>query len=97
MACRHRRGDHILSKVSAVSSEVIGCFSAGIDSMPTEAFKRRLAAIVATDVVDYSRLMGQDEAGHHLRVKKQRKTINYEQNIVGKGREVKRQRHGMAM
>src|SRR3712207_8752043 len=30
---------------------------------------RRLAAILAADVVGYSRLMGQDEAGTHARLK----------------------------
>ena len=31
--------------------------------MAEERVQRRLAAILATDVVDYSRLMGADEAG----------------------------------
>ena len=30
----------------------------------TDGIQRRLAAILAADVVGYSRLMGEDEAGH---------------------------------
>ena len=35
--------------------------------------QRRLAAIVATDVVDYSRLMGRDESGTLARLREHRK------------------------
>jgi adenylate cyclase len=37
--------------------------------MPDEPLTRRLAAILAADVVGYSRLMGDDEAGTHVRLK----------------------------
>jgi adenylate cyclase len=37
--------------------------------MPEERMQRRLAAIVATDVVGYSRMMGRDEAGTLARLK----------------------------
>jgi class 3 adenylate cyclase len=33
----------------------------GADSMATQGFKRKLAAILSADVAGYSRLMGQDE------------------------------------
>lgn len=39
----------------------------------TGAMQRRLAAILAADVVGYSKLMGQDEAGTHGRLKAHRK------------------------
>ena len=35
--------------------------------------ERKLAAILAADVVGYSRLMGEDEAGTHARLKAHRK------------------------
>ena len=41
--------------------------------MAAEQFERRLAAILAADVVGYSRLMGEDEAGTHARLKALRK------------------------
>jgi len=65
--------------------------------MPTEAFKRRLAAIVATDVVDYSRLMGQDEAGTLSRLKAYRKTIIDPKIVAHSGRIVKLTGDGMLM
>ena len=37
--------------------------------------ERRLAAIMAADVVGYSRLMGEDEAGTHARLKAHRKGL----------------------
>jgi class 3 adenylate cyclase len=37
--------------------------------MATTTTTRRLAAILAADVVDYSRLMGADEEGTHERLK----------------------------
>jgi adenylate cyclase len=40
-----------------------------------EKVQRRLAAIVAADVVGYSRLMGQDEAGTLARLKVLRREI----------------------
>jgi class 3 adenylate cyclase len=39
----------------------------------TELMARRLAAILAADVVGYSRLMAVDEAGTHARLKALRK------------------------
>ncbi len=35
--------------------------------MPADPVQRRLAAILAADVADYSRLMGEDEAGTRAR------------------------------
>ena len=37
--------------------------------MATERVERRLAAILAADIVGYSRLMGADEEGTHERAK----------------------------
>ena len=37
--------------------------------MPSERVERRLAAILAADVVGYSRLTGLDEEGTHVRLK----------------------------
>jgi adenylate cyclase len=66
-------------------------------SMPAEAFKRKLAAIVATDVVDYSRLMGRDESGTLSRLKEYRKTIIDPKIITHSGRIVKLTGDGMLM
>jgi class 3 adenylate cyclase len=43
--------------------------------MPEQAPQRRLAAILAADVVGYSRLMEQDEAGTLAALKQRRKDI----------------------
>jgi len=43
--------------------------------MENELYKRRLAAIVAADVVGYSRLMGQDETGTFSRLKALRQNL----------------------
>jgi len=43
--------------------------------MAEERVQRRLAAILAADVVGYSRLMEQDEAGTLARLKAQRKEV----------------------
>ena len=43
--------------------------------MPTERVERRLAAILAADVVGYSRLMEQDEAGTLASLKQRRKSV----------------------
>ncbi len=43
--------------------------------MPTNPIERHLAAIVAADVVSYSRLMGADEKGTHLALKGHRKEL----------------------
>jgi adenylate cyclase len=66
-----------------------------MESMPPETFKRRLAAIVAIDVVDYSRLMGQDEAGTLSRLKAYRKAIIDPKIIAHSGRIVKLTGDGM--
>jgi adenylate cyclase len=47
---------------------------AGI-AMATLSVERRLAAILAADVVGYSRLMGEDESGTHARLKEHRKEL----------------------
>jgi adenylate cyclase len=65
--------------------------------MVTEGFKRRLAAIVASDLVDYSRLMGQDEAGTLSRLKEYRKSIVDPKIIAHSGRIVKLTGDGMLM
>jgi adenylate cyclase len=44
-------------------------------STPNQAYERRLAAILAADVVGYSRLMEADEAGTHARLKALRKEL----------------------
>jgi adenylate cyclase len=41
----------------------------GSTALATERVERRLAAILAADVVGYSRLMGADEEGTHERLK----------------------------
>ena len=51
--CFGRGGDLVYS----------GCDSAGLRIMAQERVRRRLAAVLALDVVGYSRLMGADEAG----------------------------------
>ena len=43
--------------------------------MPEERINRKLAAILAADVVGYSRLMGADEAGTLAALKRHRETI----------------------
>ena len=43
--------------------------------MPEERVQRRLAAILAADVVGYSRLMEQDEAGTFTRLRAHRKEL----------------------
>ena len=54
--------------------------------MPESAPARRLAAILYTDVVGYSRLMGADEAGTHARLKTLRETIFKPQIVAYNGR-----------
>ncbi|HEX6142383.1 MAG TPA: adenylate/guanylate cyclase domain-containing protein [Geminicoccaceae bacterium] len=51
--------------------------------------RRRLAAVLATDAVGYSRLMGQDEAGTHGRLKALRKSLVEPQVAVHHGHIVK--------
>jgi formylglycine-generating enzyme required for sulfatase activity/class 3 adenylate cyclase len=50
-------------------------FRGGKDGNPPEGVPRRLAAIVAGDIVGYSRLMGIDEEGTHARVKRHRREL----------------------
>ncbi len=51
--------------------------------------ERRLAAILAADVVGYSRLMGEDEAGTLARLKSLRKELMQPKITGGRGRIVK--------
>ncbi len=51
--------------------------------------ERRLAAILAADVVGYSRLMGEDETGTLERLKSLRKELVQPKNTERKGRIVK--------
>jgi len=44
-------------------------------TMAEERIQRRLAAILATDVVGYSRMMGADEEGTYSRLKARQKTL----------------------
>ena len=55
----------------------------------TEGVERRLAAILAADVVGYSRLMEADEAGTHARLKALRKDLIDPAIARHKGRIVK--------
>ena len=57
--------------------------------MAAEQFERRLAAILAADVVGYSRLMGEDEAGTHARLKALRKDFINPKIAECRGRTVK--------
>ncbi|MEE9159743.1 MAG: hypothetical protein V3U60_15340, partial [Gammaproteobacteria bacterium] len=51
--------------------------------------ERRLAAILAADVVGYSRIMGEDEAGTLARLKSLRKELVQPKITGGRGRIVK--------
>ena len=57
--------------------------------MAAEQFERKLAAILAADVVGYSRLMGEDEAGTHARLKALRKDFIEPKIAECRGRMVK--------
>ena len=57
--------------------------------MSEEGVKRRLAAIFAADVVGFSRLMGEDEAGTLARLKTLRKDLVQPEITGGRGRIVK--------
>ena len=57
--------------------------------MSEEGVKRRLAAIFAADVVGFSRLMGEDEAGTLARLKTLRKDLVQPEIAGGRGRIVK--------
>ncbi len=54
-----------------------------------QGLERRLAAILATDVVGYSRLMGEDEAGTLERLKSLRRELVQPKITGGRGRIVK--------
>jgi class 3 adenylate cyclase len=54
-----------------------------------ERVERRLAAILAADVVGYSRLMGQDEAGTLRRLRDHRRELIAPEIAEHKGRMVK--------
>jgi adenylate cyclase len=57
--------------------------------MAAEQFERKLAAILAADVVGYSRLMGEDEAGTHARLKALRTQLIEPRIAEHRGRIVK--------
>ena len=57
--------------------------------MASDHVKRKLAAIVAADVVGYSRLMGADEAGTLARLKQYRRELIDPKNRQYRGRVVK--------
>jgi TolB-like protein/class 3 adenylate cyclase/cytochrome c-type biogenesis protein CcmH/NrfG len=57
--------------------------------MAAPPFERRLAAILAADVVGYSRLMGADEAGTHARLRAPRKDFIEPKVAEHRGRIVK--------
>ena len=57
--------------------------------MAVEQVERKLAAILAADVVGYSRLMGADEAGTHARLKALRKALIEPKIAECRGRTVK--------
>ncbi len=57
--------------------------------MSEEGVERKLTAILAADVVGYSRLMGEDEAGTLARLKSLRKELVKPQIAEGRGRIVK--------
>ena len=57
--------------------------------MPVHSVERKLAAILAADVVGYSRLMGEDEAGTLARLKEHRRELIDPKIAEHKGRIVK--------
>jgi class 3 adenylate cyclase len=57
--------------------------------VPVEPVERKLAAILAADVVGYSRLMGEDEAGTLARLKQHRRELIDPGIAEHKGRIVK--------
>src|SRR6266568_5329633 len=58
-------------------------------ALSEERVERRLAAILAADVVGYSRLMGQDEAGTLARLRRHRRELIDPSIAEHKGRIVK--------
>lgn len=65
--------------------------------MPTERVERRLAAILAADVVGYSRLMGADEEGTLAQLKAHRRALVDPKITEHRGRIVKTTGDGMLM
>ncbi len=63
--------------------------------MPVHLVERKLAAILAADVVGYSRLMGEDEAGTLARLKEHRRELIDPSIAEHKGRIVKTTGDGM--
>ena len=63
--------------------------------MVEERVQRRLAAILAADVVGYSRLMGEDEAGTLARLKAVRKELAEPEIAAHRGRVIKLMGDGM--
>jgi adenylate cyclase len=57
--------------------------------MAMDPVERRLAAVLAADVVGYTRLMGEDEAGTHARLKALRKNLIEPKIAEHRGRVVK--------
>ncbi len=78
-----RTFEHFLSSMDSLHHERYA-LSPGSDGV-----KRRLAAILATDVVGYSRLMGEDEAGTLERLKSLRRELVQPKITGGRGRIVK--------
>src|SRR5438132_9943364 len=58
-------------------------------NVPVDSVERKLAAILAADVVGYSRLMGEDEAGTLARLKQHRRELIDPGIAEHKGRIVK--------
>src|SRR5215471_415052 len=69
---------------------LVSAFSKGIGQVMTEErVRRRLAAILVADVVDYGRLMEQDEAGTLAALKERRRMILNPLVVQHQGRIVK--------
>jgi TolB-like protein len=67
----------------------------GSTALATERVERRLAAILATDVAGYSRLMGEDEEGTHERLKAHLVQLVNPKITEHRGRTVKNTGDGM--
>jgi adenylate cyclase len=65
--------------------------------LSAERVERRLAAIVASDIVAYSRLMGEDEAGTLARVRALRRDVIDPQIAEHRGRVVKTTGDGLRL
>src|SRR6201993_4838887 len=66
-------------------------------TVPTERVERRLAAILATDVAGYSRLMGADEGGTLRQLKAHRRALVDPKITEHRGRIVKTTGDGMLL